>query len=128
MNQVLASERNFKKRKISGEIAFALINFLLVQIQEPASRSTTTEHLSFLQNLLNFIIIKYLKQEADDDLRICVDEHSLYGLSATGDIKVLLRSALWTSIKDLFLLPKSDNSSPSVTRDKEICQSHMIMR
>ena len=27
-------------------------------------------------------------------------------------------------IKKLFLLPKSDNSSPAVTRDKEIC--HMI--
>ena len=26
------------------------------------------EHLYFLQNLLNFIIAKYLKQEVDDDL------------------------------------------------------------
>ena len=33
-----------------------------------------------------------------------------------------------TSIKELFLLPKFDNSSSSVTRDKEICQSHVIMR
>ena len=32
------------------------------------------------------------------------------------------------SIKELFLQPKFDNSSPSVTRDKEICQSHIIMR
>ena len=30
------------------------------------------------------------------------------------------------SIKELFLLSKSDNSSSSVTRDKEICQSHVI--
>ena len=28
-----------------------------------------------------------------------------------------------TSIKEFFLLPKFDNSSSSVTRDKEICQS-----
>ena len=28
---------------------------------------------------------------------------------------------------ELFLLPKFDNSSPSVTRDKEICQSHVII-
>ena len=28
-------------------------------------------------------------------------------------------------MKELFLLPKFDNNSPSVTRDKEIC--HMIM-
>ena len=32
------------------------------------------EYLSFLQNLLNFIITKYLIQEVDDDLCICVDE------------------------------------------------------
>ena len=31
------------------------------------------EHLSFLQN---FIITKYLKQEVDDDLSVCVDERS----------------------------------------------------
>ena len=28
------------------------------------------EHMSFLQNLLNFIITKYLKQEVDDNLGI----------------------------------------------------------
>ena len=33
-----------------------------------------------------------------------------------------------TSIKELFLLPKFDNSNSSVMRDKEICQSHMILR
>ena len=46
------------------------------------------EHLSFLQNLLNFIITKYLKQEVDDDLSVCVGEHSPGGLSITGDIKI----------------------------------------
>ena len=36
------------------------------------------EHLSLLQSLLNFIIIitKYLKQESNDDLCRCMDEHS----------------------------------------------------
>ena len=29
------------------------------------------------------------------------------------------RNTLWTSIKELLLLPKIDNSSPFVTRDKE---------
>ena len=43
------------------------------------------EHLPFLQN---FIITKYLKQEVDDNLGICVDEHSPCGLSITGDIKI----------------------------------------
>ena len=46
------------------------------------------EHLSFLQNLLNFMIIKYLKQEVEDDLSVCVDERSSCGLSITGDIKI----------------------------------------
>ena len=43
------------------------------------------EHLSFLQN---FIITKYLKQEVDDDLSICVDERSPSGLPITRDIKI----------------------------------------
>ena len=37
------------------------------------------EHLSFLQNLLNFIITKYLKQEVDHDLSISKDERSPCG-------------------------------------------------
>ena len=43
------------------------------------------EHLSFQQN---FIITKYLKQEVDDDLSVCLDERSSSGLSITGDIKI----------------------------------------
>ena len=35
---------------------------------------------------------------------------------------------LWTSIKELFLLPEFDNSSPSATRDQEICPSHVLIR
>ena len=46
------------------------------------------EHLSFLQNLLNFIITKYLKQEVTGDLSICVNKRSPCGLSITGDIKI----------------------------------------
>ena len=40
----------------------------------------------FLKNLLNFIIIKYLKQ-VDNNLSFCVAERSHCGLFATGDIK-----------------------------------------
>ena len=39
------------------------------------------EHLSFLQNLLNFIITKYFKQELDDSLSVCGNEPSSCGLS-----------------------------------------------
>ena len=31
------------------------------------------KHLSFLQNLLNFIITNYFKEKFDDDLTVCVD-------------------------------------------------------
>ena len=41
------------------------------------------EHLSFLQDFT-----KYLKQEVNNDLSVCVDERSLCGLSITGDIKI----------------------------------------
>ena len=34
------------------------------------------KHLYFLRNLLKFIITKYLKQEVDDDLIICVEKRS----------------------------------------------------
>ena len=46
------------------------------------------EHLSFLQNLLNFVITKYLKQDIDDNLSICVEECSHCGRSISGDIKI----------------------------------------
>ena len=45
------------------------------------------EHLSFLQNLLNFMITKYFKQEVEEDLSVSVDERSPCGLSITGDIR-----------------------------------------
>ena len=46
------------------------------------------EHLSFLQNLLNFIITEHLKKEFNDDLTVGMDECSPCGLSVTGDIKI----------------------------------------
>ena len=79
--------KEFTRKKVSGEIAFVLISLFHVQIQEPASRSTTTT-VSLLQNLLSFIITKYLKQEVDADLSVCVDEYSPCGFSITGDTKI----------------------------------------
>ena len=64
-----------------------LIGLFHVQIQEPANRPTTTR--VFVCHLhLNVIITKYLKQEVDDDLKLCVDERSPCALSVTGDIKI----------------------------------------
>ena len=46
------------------------------------------EHLFFFQNLLNFIIAKYLTQEVDDDFSVFMDECSPCGLFLTGDIAI----------------------------------------
>ena len=74
------------KKKVNRKIVFALISLFHVEIQEPAtSRPITTRTFVFLAN---FIIAKYLKQEADENLSLCVDERSPYGLSITGDIKI----------------------------------------
>ena len=54
------------------------------------------EYLSFLQNMLNFIITKHLKQNDDADLRVCIDEHSpcsrwrYKDLSMSRDQKVMM--------------------------------------
>ena len=39
------------------------------------------ENLVFLQNLLNFIITKYFKQEVHDDLSVCENDWSPCGHS-----------------------------------------------
>ena len=64
------------------------ISFVHVQIQEPASRSTIMTALVSLAKLLNFIITKYLKQEVNDDVTICMDECSPCGLSTTRDTMI----------------------------------------
>ena len=73
----------------SEAITFALIGFFHVQIADQLPQ----EHLSSLQNLLNFIITKYLKQEewkqeVDENWSICVGKRSPCGLSINGDIKL----------------------------------------
>ena len=68
-----------------------------------------------------------MEKEVDDDLSLCVVEHSPCGLPLTGDnedlsmsrdekvMTLLWRSDLSTSITECLLLPKFDNSNPSVT-------------
>ena len=46
------------------------------------------QHLPLLQNLRNFIITKYMKQEVDDDLSVYVNERSPCGLFITADTKI----------------------------------------
>ena len=80
--------KELKKKKVSGEIVFELISLFHVQIQEPIIRPTTTRAFLFLAKFAEFYITKYLKQEVDDDLSVCMDEFGSCGLSITEDIKI----------------------------------------
>ena len=53
--------KEFKKKKVSGEIAFELISLFHVQIQEPTSRSTTTEAFAILAKFAEFYDHKILE-------------------------------------------------------------------
>ena len=50
----LVLEKNFLKKEVSGEIAFALINLFQVQIQDPAGSSTTTTAFLFPERFAEF--------------------------------------------------------------------------
>ena len=64
------AEVTFKEKKVSGEIACALISLFLVQIEKACKLVNYLESICFLQNLLSFIITKNLKQEIHDDISI----------------------------------------------------------
>ena len=108
-------------------VAFDLISLFHVHIQDPTTRSTTTRTFVF------FIITKYLKKEVDNDINVCVDEHSPWrykDLSMSRHEKAMawlppMEKCPIHVYTELLLLPKFDNSSPSVTWDKKIC--HVIM-
>ena len=76
-----------KKTKLVERLPLLELNCFMNKYNSLQAGQLPTEHLPFLQNLLNFIITNYLKQEVDDNLHICMDEHSPCGLS-TGDIKI----------------------------------------
>ena len=80
--------KEFLKKEVSGEIAFTLISLFHYKYKKMQAGQLPQEHLYFMQGLLNFIITKYIKQEVDDNLTVCKDEHSPCGLSVTGDIKI----------------------------------------
>ena len=81
-------QKKIKEKKVSAEIAFALISLFHVQIQKPAHRSTTLRAFISLAKFAEFYYHKNLKQEVHDDLRVCVDERSPCGLTTIGDIKI----------------------------------------
>ena len=54
LNYVLVFRKEFKEKKVRGEIAFALTSLFHVQIQKPASRSTTLRVFVFLEKFAEF--------------------------------------------------------------------------
>ena len=50
----LVFRKEFKEKKVSGEIAFTLISFVHVQIQKPERRSTTLRTFVFLAKFAEF--------------------------------------------------------------------------
>ena len=64
------------------------LNYFMYKYKSLKAGHLPQEHLSFLQNLLNFIITEHLKKEFNDDLTVGMDECSPCGLSVTGDIKI----------------------------------------
>ena len=128
-DKILLSNNN--RLPESNQIAFALVNLFHVKIQEPASRSTTTRAFVFLAK---FTTTKYLKQEVDDNLRVCVDECSPCVISITEDIKMRSKSndiitpngaVSYGLLSRNCLYCTNLITVATVTRDKDICQSHM---
>ena len=76
-------------KKETGGTAFALLACFIYKYQSLQADQVPQEHLSFLQNTLNFIIAIYLKQEVNNILTVCVDESSPCGCSVTGDINAM---------------------------------------
>ena len=64
--------KELKKKKVS-EIDSTLISLFHVQIQEPASSSTTTKAFVFLANFADIYHHKIFKTRNDDDLSIYID-------------------------------------------------------
>ena len=75
----------FLKNEVSREIVISLFQY---KYKKMRAGQLPQEHLYFLQSLLHFIITKYIKEEVDDNLTICMNEHSSCDLSVTGDTKI----------------------------------------
>ena len=54
LNYVLVFRKEFKEEKVRGETNFALTSLLHVEIQKPASRSTTSRAFVFLEKFAEF--------------------------------------------------------------------------
>ena len=64
MIYVLVFRKEFKEKKVSGEIALVLISLFHVQIQKPGNRSTTLKAFVFLAKFAEFYYHKKLEKRS----------------------------------------------------------------
>ena len=112
--------KELKKVKVNGEIAFTLISMFHIQMQEPASRSTTVRTFVFLAKC---IFAKYLKQEVDDDLSVCVDKrrdwrYNNLSMSRDQKVRTLLQPIKKSQFYLFFFFPPPP---PPVTSVSDFC-------
>ena len=71
VTHVLVSEKKLK-RKLVERLPLIWLACFIYKCKSSQEVQLPQKHLSFLQN---FIFTKYLNQEVDDDLSVCVDKH-----------------------------------------------------
>ena len=76
------------KKKWVERLPLIWLEYVMHKYESLQAGRLPQEYLSFLQYLLNFIIIKYLEKKVDGDFSICVDERKPCGLSLTRNINI----------------------------------------
>ena len=79
--------KNFEKRKLVERLPLILLTCFTYKYKSLQAGQLPQEHLCYAK-FSEFHYTKYLKQEVDDNLHVCVHEHSPCGLAITGDIKI----------------------------------------
>ena len=95
-------KKKLKERKLVERLPFLWLVYFMYKYKRLQKGQLPQEHLSLLQNLLNFIITKHLEQEVDDDLSVSVDERCPLYLSITTDKRFL--NATWSKGIDVTTL------------------------
>ena len=78
--------KELKKRKDNGKVAFPLVSLFHIQIQEPASKSSTMRTFVFLVKFAEFYYHKIFDARSQWELEHLCDERSPCGISITGEV------------------------------------------
>ena len=78
--------KELKKKKDNGKVAFPLVSLFHIQIQEPASKSSTMRTFVFLVKFAEFYYHKIFDARSQWELEHLCDERSPCGISITGEV------------------------------------------